>query len=106
MVACMGTSALQYNQIYVVYMFSSIAGSDYEGLTGVLLTFGPNVTRATTHINVNNDNIFEVTEQFYASLALTGGPINRVAVNSDHATVIILDDDGKILCTNKVLFAC
>ena len=72
-----------------------IAGSDYEEISGLLLTFGPGSTRLDVPVTIINDSVFEVTEDFSASLILVEGPADRVAVNPSRADVFILDDDGK-----------
>ena len=71
------------------------AGSDYDEISGLLLAFGPGSTRLDVPVNIINDDVFEVTEDFSASLILVEGPADRVAVNPSRADVFILDDDGK-----------
>lgn len=75
-------------------MICVVGGNDYEALSERLLTFGPASTRFDVTVNISNDNIFEVTEYFSASLTLSSQPVERIAVDPDNTDITIFDDDG------------
>ena len=60
------------------------------------LTFGPSSTRTTISVNIMNDDAYELTETFSATLSFDGAPVPRVTLSPDAAIATILDDDGEL----------
>ena len=74
---------------------SALAGSDYTALPSTAaLTFVAPSTRACTNIDITNDQLFEIDEDFTATL--TSPDTTRVTINAarDVTTVQITDDDS------------
>ena len=65
--------------------------NDYTSVSQ-LLTFGPGQTTQNVPVTIVNDNVFEETEQFMASLELVTTGVD-VQVIPAEATVNIFDDD-------------
>ena len=66
--------------------------SDYSGFAEIEFT----VTRMVdASVSLIDDTVFELTEQFGASLAFPGAPPPRVTLTPDAAQVTILDNDGQ-----------
>ena len=61
----------------------------------MLLTFGPGNTDTTINVTIMNDDAYELTETFSASLSFDGDPVPRVTLSPDAAVATILDDDGE-----------
>ena len=70
-------------------------GSDYSGFAGIDFTFDSTTLTIDISVPLIDDAIFELTEQFGASLAFPGAPPPRVTLAPDAAQVTILDDDGQ-----------
>ena len=70
-------------------------GSDYSGFAGIDFTFDSNTSTVDVPVPLTDDAIFELTEQFGASLAFPGAPPPVVTLAPFAAQVTILDDDGK-----------
>jgi len=75
---------------------SAVAGEDYEPLKGTL-QFSPGETEKTIAIEINDDDVFELDENFFCKLSnVRSRNKNRPQVplgKHSKATVIILDDD-------------
>ena len=71
-----------------------LGGNDYTGISSLLPTFGPTTSSIHILVNINNDNIFELTEMFSAALSFPGDPIPRVTLLPDSAQITIFDEDG------------
>ena len=71
-----------------------LTGSDYEALIALPLTFTPNTKAVDVPVTIIDDNIFEPTERFTASLSLSM-QVAGVSVAPAMAEVSILDEDGK-----------
>ena len=69
-------------------------GSDFTGISGRHLTFGPDVNSMEVLVRMLNDNIFETVETFTASFAID---VPRLELMPDEVTVDILDDDCELL---------
>ena len=76
---------------------SAVAVDDYTALQNAVLTFEAPSTRACTNININNDQLYEIDEDFVATLT-TPDP-SRVVINParDETNIEILDDDSESL---------
>ena len=61
----------------------------------MLLTFGPRNTSTTINVNTLNDDAYERTETFNASLSFDGDPVPTVTLSPDAAVATIVDDDGE-----------
>ena len=70
-------------------------GSDYSGFAGIDFIFDSTTLTVDASVPLLDDAIFELTEQFGASLAFPGAPPPRVTLEPDAAQVTILDDDGQ-----------
>ena len=70
-------------------------GSDYGEVTLLDFVFDSTTLTVDAPVLLVNDTIFELTEQFGASLAFPGAPPPRVTLAPDAAQVTILDDDGQ-----------
>ena len=76
-------------------MFScrSLDGSDFVGIIGRQLTFGPAVSSITVPVDIIDDLLLEeLIESFSASL---GSVVPRLVLLPDEATVDITDNEGK-----------
>ena len=70
-------------------------GSDYRDFSGIDFIFDSTTLTVDAPVSLIDDGIFELTEQFGASLAFPGAPPPRVTLAPDAAQVTILDDDGQ-----------
>ena len=69
---------------------------DYEKLTNIPLTFNDVLTTARVSVTIVNDDTFERTETFMASLSFLEDPESTLSLAPYNVmTVAILDDDGK-----------
>ena len=68
-------------------------GSDYSKFARIEFTLTTRIIDAP--VPLIDDDIFELTEQFGASLTFPEVPPSRVTLASDPAQVTILDDDGQ-----------
>ena len=78
---------------YLLFILD-LGGNDYTGISDLSLTFGPNTSSIDIPVDINNDNVFELTEMFSAALSFPGDPIPRVTLSPDSAQITIFDDDG------------
>jgi hypothetical protein len=70
------------------------AGSDYEALVSVPLTFSPSTTLIEVKVTIIDDNVFESTEHF--NLTLSHSLEDRgVQINPATAEASINDEDSK-----------
>ena len=72
----------------------AIASEDYNAIIGQTLTFGPGNTRTTVDVVVNDDGVFELSEQFGGSLT-SSAVLERFTLGPDFASATIFDNDGK-----------
>ena len=77
-------------------MYLSTAGSDYVAFNNNTVQFPVGAMSITFSVTIVNDNIFELSENFQARLALVSGNGVRLGPATT-ATVNINDDDGKLL---------
>ena len=78
---------------FYTYIVLYTAPRDYTS-TERTLTFGPGNTRQPVTVPINNDDIVEDLENFFASLTLMTDNVS-VIVTPDEATVTIFDRDGE-----------
>ena len=78
---------------YLLFILD-LGGNDYTGISSFSLTFGPTTSSIDILVDINNDNVFELTEMFSAALSFPGDPIPRVTLLPDSAQITIIDDDG------------
>ena len=78
---------------YLLFILD-LEGNDYTGIPSLSLTFDPNTSSIHIPVDINNDNIFELTEMFSAALSFPGDPIPRVTLLPDSTQITIFDDDG------------
>ena len=73
-------------------------GMDFTSTSVTLTFFAGSISGSTvsTTVSIENDDVVEGVEMFYA-LGSTTDPQAQFRPGEDHATVTILDDDGKIL---------
>ena len=74
------------------FILVSLAAPDDYTSVSQLLTFGPGQTTQNVPVAIFDDNVFEETEQFMASLELVTTGVD-VQVIPAEATVNIFDDD-------------
>lgn len=66
------------------------------------MNFDPNQFQQTINISIVNDDVFESTEQFSATLVLPDTQ-NGVQLGMDVVYITILDDDSKLHNTIKIV---
>ena len=76
--------------LYIIF----VGGSDYDISAMKLLTFGPTNTVLSISIPIIDDNTYECTEMFQASLQFSDEPQDRVNFDPGEAIIRIFDDDG------------
>ena len=69
--------------------------NDYNGFVGLEFIFDSAISTVNVSVPVIGDNVFELIEQFGATLTFPGAPPPRVTLVPDSAQVTILDDDGQ-----------
>jgi len=69
---------------------TATAGSDYEPLTQVTLTFDPGETETAAEVLIDGDGVFETDETFFVTL----GNANGAAIVDGLAVVTIQNDDA------------
>ena len=74
-----------------------IGGNDYLDIEPQSFIFNSSRSRYTFNITIVNDNAFELTEFFDASLRFAGAAPPRVTLDPAQAEITILDDDGECL---------
>ena len=72
-----------------------IGGNDYLETEPQSFIFDSSRSRHTFKITIVNDNAFELTEFFYASLRFADAAPPRVTLDPSQAEITILDDDGE-----------
>lgn len=84
----------------VTNIFFNTAPSDYDAIINEVLTFSPSVTRLPVNIPIEDDDIVETVENFFASLSLRSSPPGSdVDVNPSQAEIRITDNDGMKILT-------
>ena len=78
---------------YLLFILD-LGGNDYTGISSLSLTFGSTTSSIDNPVDINNDDIFELTEMFSAALSFSGDPIPRVTLLPDSAQITIFDEDG------------
>ena len=76
------------------YIFSFSAPGDYAE-TIQTFTFSPTESQFSITIPINDDDILERTEQFYARAELVSSDAPGVIIMPDESVVTILDEDSK-----------
>ena len=71
-------------------------GMDYEKLTNITLTFNHVLTTANVSVTIVNNDTFERTESFMATLSFVEDPESTLSL-AQGMTVAILDDDSKYI---------
>ena len=66
------------------------------------VTFPAGQTRIQFNVSINDDNIFEIDENFMLAIDETSLPTGVIRGNPGEVTVIIVGDD----CKSLSLFAC
>ena len=61
----------------------------------MLLTFSLDIAVITITVSIANDDVYELTETFNATLSFDGDPIPRVILSPATAVTTIVDDDGQ-----------
>ena len=51
----------------------------------------------TVAVRIMNDGVFEITERFQAMLRLLDSSLPRIVIRPAEATIVIVDDDSKLL---------
>ncbi len=90
------------NILIVLLPFSSPAAGnyDYEGVTNQVVTFDPATDRQTVTINVRNDGVYELQENFFGQLTTTD---TGVELFDNTTTANIVDSNSKdYMCTSKL----
>ena len=89
---------IKYDSIgALVFVCLYIAPGDYEPTTE-LLTFSATNTEYDVSISIEDDNVNEALEQFFAGLTFEStGSDGSIQLSPDTAVVLIGDDDGKCL---------
>ena len=67
------------------------------------VTFPAGQTTATFDAPINDDNIYEINENFMLTISPSSLPSNVIVGDPDEATVTIVDDDGKKTVINHFL---
>lgn len=71
-------------------------GKDYKKLTNFPLTFSHELTTASVSVTIVNDETFERSESFMATLSFIEDPESTLSLAQD-IMVTILDDDSKYM---------
>ena len=71
------------------------AGSDYEALVSVPLTFSPSSTLVEVKVTIIEDNVLESDESFNLTLSHSLAVTRGVQINPASAEASIIDDDSK-----------
>ena len=79
----------------------STASVDYSRKS-VDLMFGPSSRKRCLLIPVLNDMVPEAPEHFSVMLSMTT-PLAGVILTPDNATVVINDDDGECMCSDRLM---
>ena len=69
------------------------AGSDFVGIAGLQLIFGPSVSSRLVQVDIMDDNVLEELIENFTAILTSSVP--RLALLPDVAMVDILDDDCK-----------
>ena len=83
-------------------MVCFLVGADYHSVPHNI-TFPAGVTDKLINLSLQDDNIFEFTENFSIIISINSIPLN-ISVNRNIAIVDIRDDDRK--CTNVTNSIC
>ena len=68
------------------------------------MIFNSSVTTYTYNISIINDDYFEFTESFLASLRFTNAAPEGVVLAPENANITIIDDDGKrVKLSNRLM---
>ena len=83
-------------------------GTDFDGAGGTF-TFDRSRTIYSFNVSLEDDDIYEFTENFFAQLSFVGTPAEseRVSIGPEMATVEVEDDDSKQFIFqhgNKLMF--
>ena len=70
---------------------------DYGSPSDSILTFSPGTTSVPVSISIDNDNIDEVLENFFASLTLISSEEDNVLLEPNEAEIFIVDNDGNLV---------
>ena len=71
-------------------------GNDYSGISNLLLTFNSITTVIDIPVTINDDNVYELTEMFNATISFPGDPLPRVTLSPESALISIIDEDGQL----------
>ncbi len=69
------------------------------------ITIGPDAQTLQVNIQIFNDEIFELTENFLANLRLVGS-VQRIGVSRPTTVITILNDDGMLIQLMHKLSTC
>ena len=82
---------------------TALSDRDYSSLNQTL-TFSPDTTTQVISVPLLDDSIDEEDETFLASLELDSSSDDQnIQIQPDEATLLILDDDGKVFTIDKNL---
>lgn len=83
------------SNVYTILIWIS-DGTDYERITNFPLTFSHMSTTTSVSVTIVNDNTFELTKSFMASLSFLEGSESTLNL-AQYITVAILDDDSRFM---------
>ena len=105
-----GTAGIQYIPLIYYHILSVLIfltsfltdASDYVALSAFgtnplgAAQFGGSLHRFSFNVTIIDDSLFELTESFNVTIALSfDSPMTRIIVDPSVAVITILDDDGK-----------
>ena len=70
----------------------------------MLLTFNSNTGRVLVNVSIINDDVDEIQENLFTRLRLESVDAS-VSVAPDEATILIVDDDGKLAVNSTTVHA-
>ena len=79
---------------YVGHIIPGGTVEDFSPITNKSLTFGPSTARIDIPVTVVDNNFYELTESFVATLSFPGDPVSRVSLSPESAQITIFDEDG------------
>ena len=84
----------------LLFLSLLIAGSDYNAAARVYSLTGRETV--TVNIGIIEDNVFELTEVFYASLSFTS-VYSNVTIAPNRTEIVISDDGSELILSTKFL---
>lgn len=81
---------------YFIVCFFNTAPRDYRSVVNQILTFSPTTSRIPVTVVIEDDDVIESLENFFATLTLFRSPPGSdVELNPTEAEISITDNEGK-----------